>query len=119
SMVDAPVSGGVKGAEAGNLTIMVGGSVTDFDRAKPILSAYGKIIIHAGPDGNGQVAKICNNMILGISMIAISEAYTLGKSLGLSPEKLFEISSQSSGQCWAMTKYSPVPGLMEGVPANN
>jgi 3-hydroxyisobutyrate dehydrogenase len=118
-MVDAPVSGGVAGASAGTLTIMVGGAQDDFQRAHSILQGYGKTIIHAGAAGNGQVAKICNNLILGISMIAVSEAFTLGERLGLPAETLFAISSQASGQCWAMTRYSPVPGLVEGVPSNH
>ena len=118
-MVDAPVSGGVAGAEAGTLTVMVGGTEQAFERAKPYLEVYGKTIVHAGDAGNGQVAKICNNMILGISMIAISEAYNLGEKLGLPAQKLFDISSQASGQCWSMTSYSPVPGILENVPSNN
>jgi 3-hydroxyisobutyrate dehydrogenase len=118
-MIDAPVSGGVAGAKAGTLTFMVGGLEQDFHRAKPILESMGKTIVHAGPAGNGQVAKICNNMILGISMIAVSEAFTLGKKLGLDAEKLFEISSHASGQCWSMTSYCPVPGLVPTAPSNN
>lgn len=118
-MIDAPVSGGVTGAEAGTLTFMVGGSEANFLRAKPILEAMGKTIVHAGPNGNGQAAKICNNMILGISMIAVAEAFTLGKKLGLDPQKLFEISSHASGQCWSMTSYCPVPGLVPTSPANH
>lgn len=118
-MVDAPVSGGVKGAEEARLTVMVGGTDQAFNRAQPFLACYGKTIVHAGSAGNGQVAKICNNMILGISMIGISEAYTLGEKLGLPAKKLFEISSKASGQCWSMTSYSPVPGIMENVPSNN
>lgn len=117
--VDAPVSGGVTGATNGTLTFMVGGEEQAFHAAQPILSAMGQKIIHTGTKGNGQVAKICNNMILGISMIAISEAFTLAEHLGLSPQKLFEVVSNSSGQCWAMTKYAPVPGVLENVPANN
>ena len=117
--LDAPVSGGVVGAENAALTIMVGGKEQAFQKALPILEVVGKKIIHAGKEGNGQVAKICNNMILGISMIAISEAFNLGEKLGLSTEKLFEISSNASGQCWSMTSYCPVPGLVEGVPSNN
>ena len=119
SVLDAPVSGGVAGAEAGTLTFMVGGDEKDFLTAKPILASMGKTIVHAGPHGNGQVAKICNNMILGISMIAVSEAFTLAKKLGLSAEKLFEISSHASGQCWSMTSYCPVPGLVATSPANH
>lgn len=118
-MVDAPVSGGIAGATAGTLTIMVGSDSQDFQAAKPILEVVGKNIIHAGPPGNGQVAKICNNMILGVSMIAISEAYSLAENLGLSAKKLYEICSEATGQCWALTNYSPVPGILENVPANN
>jgi 3-hydroxyisobutyrate dehydrogenase len=118
AMIDAPVSGGTAAAEAATLTFMVGGTEVDFDRAKSILAQMGKAVIHAGPSGNGQAAKICNNMILGISMIAISEAFMLGKKLGLDPQKLFEISSQASGQCWSMTSYCPVPGIMPNVPAS-
>jgi len=117
--VDAPVSGGVGGASAGTLTIMVGGSKEAFERAKIILNALGKTIIHTGVAGSGQAAKICNNMILGISMIAVSEAFVLAKHLDLAPEKLFEVVTHSSGQCWAMSHYVPVPGLLENVPANN
>jgi 3-hydroxyisobutyrate dehydrogenase len=117
-MVDAPVSGGVAGAEAGTLTFMVGGSETAFARAKPVLESMGKNIIHAGGSGSGQAAKICNNMILGVSMIAVSEAFVLAEKLGLDPQKLFEISSQSSGQCWSLTSYCPMPGLVPSSPAN-
>lgn len=117
-MLDAPVSGGVMGAEAGTLTIMVGGDQEDFQSAYPIFECMGKKIIYAGQAGNGQAAKICNNMILGISMIAISEAFTLAEKLGLSSETLFNISSNASGQCWAMTQYCPVPGLVPSSPAN-
>lgn len=118
-MVDAPVSGGVVGAEAGTLTFMVGGSATAFERSKPILTAMGKTIVHTGSSGTGQAAKICNNMILGVSMIAVSEAFTLAKKLGLDPQKLFEVSSNSSGQCWSMTSYCPEPGLVPKAPANH
>jgi 3-hydroxyisobutyrate dehydrogenase len=117
-MVDAPVSGGVGGATAGTLTFMVGGAGAAFARAEPILSIMGKAVVHAGGPGNGQAAKICNNMILGISMIAVSEAFALGQKLGLEPDRLFEISSQSSGQCWSMTTYCPVPGPVPASPAN-
>lgn len=117
--VDAPVSGGVKGAMQGTLTIMVGGSDEAFKKALPFLSHMGKKIIHTGSSGSGQAAKICNNMILGISMIAISEAFTLAEHLGLGLKKLFEVVNNSSGQCWAMSNYVPVPGLLENVPANN
>lgn len=119
SMIDAPVSGGVAAAQAAGLTFMVGGTEKDFQRAKPILECMGKAVIHAGSIGNGQAAKICNNMILGISMIAVSEAFTLGKKLGLDPQKLFEISSKASGQCWSMTSYCPVPDIMPNVPASH
>jgi len=118
-MIDAPVSGGVVGAEAATLAIMVGGEDANFAKAQPYLTCLGKTIVHAGPAGNGQAAKICNNMILGISMIAVSEAFTLAEKLGLSPEAFFAISSKASGQCWSMTSYPPVPGLVDGVPSNN
>jgi 3-hydroxyisobutyrate dehydrogenase len=118
-VVDAPVSGGVAAAAAGTLTFMVGGTVEAFQAAQPVLSIMGQKIIYTGIAGSGQVAKICNNMILGISMIAISEAFTLAEQLGLSPDKLFEVVNNASGQCWAMTKYAPVPGILENVPANN
>lgn len=117
--VDAPVSGGVAGAKAGTLTIMVGGTAHAFEQAKAILIHVGKKIIHTGIAGTGQAAKICNNMILGISMIAISEAFALAKHLDLTPEKLFEVVTNSSGQCWAMSQYVPVPGILENVPANH
>jgi 3-hydroxyisobutyrate dehydrogenase len=117
-MVDAPVSGGVGGAQGGTLTFMVGGPDDAFAQAKPILEAMGKTIVHAGGAGNGQAAKICNNMILGISMIAVSEAFVLAEKLGLDAQKLFDISSKSSGQCWSMTSYCPVPGPVPTSPAN-
>ncbi len=118
SMIDAPVSGGVGGAEAGTLTFMVGGSNDAFAQAKPVLAQMGKNIFHAGGAGNGQVAKVCNNMILGISMIAVSEAFVLGEKLGLDAQTLFDISSTASGQCWSMTSYCPVPGPVPTSPAN-
>jgi 3-hydroxyisobutyrate dehydrogenase len=118
-MLDAPVSGGVAGAQAATLTVMVGGSDTAFERARPVLEGMGKNIVHAGVAGSGQAAKICNNMILGISMIAVCEAFVLAEKLGLDARKLFEISSQSSGQCWSMTSYCPVPGLVPTSPANH
>jgi 3-hydroxyisobutyrate dehydrogenase len=118
AMLDAPVSGGTGGAQAGTLTFMVGGSAAAFDRARPILEQMGKTIVHAGGAGNGQAAKICNNMILGVSMIAVSEAFVLAEKLGLDAQKLFDISSKSSGQCWSMTSYCPVPGLVPTSPAN-
>ena len=117
-MVDAPVSGGVGGAQGGTLTFMVGGSDEAFEMAKPVLEAMGKTIVHAGGPGNGQAAKICNNMVLGISMIAVSEAFVLAEKLGLDAQKLFDISSKSSGQCWSMTSYCPVPGPVPTSPAN-
>jgi len=117
-MVDAPVSGGVGGAQAGTLTFMVGGSDEAFEKAQPILELMGKTIVHAGGSGNGQAAKICNNMVLGISMIAVSEAFVLAEKLGLDAQKLFDISSKSSGQCWSMTSYCPVPGPVPTSPAN-
>jgi 3-hydroxyisobutyrate dehydrogenase len=117
-MVDAPVSGGVGGAEAGTLTFMVGGSDSAFARAEPILQAMGKAVIHAGGPGTGQAAKICNNMLLGISMIGTAEAFALAGKLGLEAQKLFDISSKSSGQCWSMTSYCPAPGPVPTSPAN-
>jgi len=118
SMLDAPVSGGVGGAVAGSLTFMVGGSDAAFAQAEPYLAQMGKNIIHAGGVGNGQAAKICNNMILGISMIAVSEAFVLAEKLGLDKQKLYDISSTASGQCWALTSYCPVPGPLPASPAN-
>ena len=118
AMVDAPVSGGVAGAEAASLTFMVGGDAAAFARAEPILKAMGKAVIHAGGPGNGQAAKICNNMILGISMIAVSEAFLLAEKLGLDHQKLFDIASKASGQCWSLTSYCPVPGPVPNSPAN-
>ena len=117
-MVDAPVSGGTAGAAAATLTFMVGGSEAAFARAQPVLAQMGKTIVHAGPAGNGQAAKICNNMILGVTMIAVSEAFVLAEKLGLEHQRLFDISSKSSGQCWAMTSYCPVPGPVPNSPAN-
>lgn len=117
-MVDAPVSGGVGGAEAGTLTFMVGGAEAAFTKAKPVLDVMGKNIFHAGQAGNGQVAKVCNNMILGISMIGVCEAFSLGEKLGLDAQTLFDISSTASGQCWSMTSYCPVPGPVPAAPSN-
>ncbi|GAB4134315.1 MAG: 3-hydroxyisobutyrate dehydrogenase [Rhodothalassiaceae bacterium] len=117
-MVDAPVSGGVAGAEAGTLTFMVGGDVQAFDAARPVLSAMGAKIVHAGGPGNGQAAKICNNMLLAITMIGTSEAFALARRLGLSDEKFFEIASTSSGQNWSLTSYCPVPGPVPAAPSN-
>jgi 3-hydroxyisobutyrate dehydrogenase len=118
AMIDAPVSGGVAGAQAATLTFMVGGGDDAFERARPLLEAMGKTIVHAGGPGNGQAAKICNNMILGASMIVVAEAFLLAEKLGLDAQKLFDISSKSSGQCWSMTSYCPVPGLVPTSPAN-
>lgn len=116
--LDAPVSGGVGGASAGTLTFMVGGSADAFARAEAILAAMGTKIVHCGDAGAGQAAKICNNMILGISMIAVSEAFVLAEKLGLSQQALFDVSSTSSGQCWSLTSYCPVPGPVPTSPAN-
>jgi 3-hydroxyisobutyrate dehydrogenase len=117
--VDAPVSGGVGGAVAGTLTFMAGGSEPAFAAAQPVLAAMGKKIVHCGPAGAGQAAKICNNMILGISMIGVSEAFVLAESLGLDKQALFDVASTSSGQCWSLTTYCPVPGPVPASPANN
>lgn len=119
AMLDAPVSGGVAGAKAHTLTIMVGGNEANFQRALPILQALGKKVVHAGHDGSGQAAKICNNLLLGISMIGVCEAFNLADKLGLEAKKFFEISSNASGQCWSMTSYCPVPGVLENVPSSN
>ncbi len=117
--LDAPVSGGVAGAAAGTLTFMVGGAQAAFAQAEPILKAMGKAAIHTGGPGNGQAAKICNNMILGISMIGVSEAFVLAEKLGLPSQTLFDVSSRASGQCWSLTSYCPVPGPVPASPANN
>ena len=116
--LDAPVSGGVTGAAAGTLTFMVGGADAAFARAQDLFSAMGKTIVHAGAAGAGQAAKICNNMLAGISMLAVSEALALARRLGLDSRKFFEIASKSSGQCWALTSYSPEPGLVPTAPSN-
>jgi 3-hydroxyisobutyrate dehydrogenase len=117
-MVDAPVSGGVGGAQAATLTFMVGGNAETFARAKPLLDVMGKTIVHAGGSGNGQAAKICNNMMLGVAMIGVCEAFNLADKLGLDRQKLFDITSKSSGQSWALTSYCPVPGPVPASPAN-
>ena len=117
--VDAPVSGGTGGAAAGTLTFMAGGADTAFARAQPLLEVMGKRIVHCGGPGAGQAAKICNNMILGASMIAVCEAFVLAEKLGLSHQALFDVASTSSGQCWSLTTYCPVPGPVPGSPANN
>jgi 3-hydroxyisobutyrate dehydrogenase len=117
-MIDAPVSGGVIGAEAGTLTFMVGGETAAFARAEPILQAMGRTIVHAGPAGSGQTAKLCNNMILAASMIAVCEGFALAEKLGLPAQTLFDICSKSTSQCWAMTGYCPVPGPVPAAPSN-
>lgn len=117
-MVDAPVSGGTGGAEAGTLTFMVGGSVADFERAKPVLQCMGKNIVHCGDAGNGQVAKICNNMMLAIEMIATSEGMALAAKLGMDPKVFAGIANTSSGRCWSSDTYNPYPGVLENVPAS-
>ncbi|WP_319531391.1 3-hydroxyisobutyrate dehydrogenase [uncultured Cohaesibacter sp.] len=117
-MVDAPVSGGTVGAAAGTLTFMVGGSEEAFAAAKPYLDIMGKTVVHAGGAGNGQAAKICNNMMLGIQMISVCEAFVLAEKLGLDHQKLYDISSTASGQCWSLTSYCPVPGPLPTSPAN-
>jgi 3-hydroxyisobutyrate dehydrogenase len=116
--VDAPVSGGVGGATAATLTFMCGGSDEAFARAKPILDKMGKRIVHCGGDGAGQAAKICNNMILGATMIVTCEAFALAEKLGLSAEALFDVASTASGQSWSLTSYCPVPGPVPASPAN-
>jgi 3-hydroxyisobutyrate dehydrogenase len=117
--VDAPVSGGIAAANAGTLTFMVGGTDEGFARAEPILAKMGKAVIHAGDAGAGQGAKICNNMLLGASMIATCETLALAQKLGLDPQKFFDIASVSSGQCWSLTSYAPLPGVGPVTPADN
>jgi 3-hydroxyisobutyrate dehydrogenase len=116
--LDSPVSGGVGGAEAGTLTFMAGGEDAAVEAARPILLAMGKNVVHTGASGSGQAAKICNNLILGVSMIGVCEAFVLAEQLGLSAEKLFAVSSTSSGQCWSLTTYCPVPGPVPTAPSN-
>ena len=118
AMVDAPVSGGVAAATAGTLTFMVGGTDNAFDRARPILEAMGKTIVHAGDAGAGQAAKVCNNMLLAITMIGTCEAFALAEKLGLKDQVFFDIASKASGQSWSMTSYCPVPGPVPTSPAN-
>jgi len=117
-MLDAPVSGGVGGATAGTLTFMVGGSEAGLDRARTVLAAMGRSIVHAGGAGAGQSAKLCNNMILAVSMLAVSEGFVLADKLGLAREKMFEIVAASTGQCWSLTSYCPVPGPVPAAPSN-
>ncbi|OJU39496.1 MAG: 3-hydroxyisobutyrate dehydrogenase [Microbacterium sp. 69-10] len=116
--IDAPVSGGVVGAEAGTLAFMVGGADEDFEAALPLLEAMGKRIVHCGGPGLGQAAKVCNNMILGISQIAVAEAFVLAERLGLEHQAMYDVVSQASGQCWALTTNCPVPGPVPTSPAN-
>jgi 3-hydroxyisobutyrate dehydrogenase len=118
-MVDAPVSGGIAAAAAGSLAFMVGGSDEAFAKAKPIIEPMAKAVIHAGGPGAGQAAKICNNLILGATMIVTCEAFVLARKLGLDPQVFFDISSQASGQSWSMTTYCPVPGVGPKTPADN
>jgi len=117
-MLDAPVSGGVMGAQGGTLTFMVGGTDAAFRKGRPILANMGRTIVHAGASGNGQIAKICNNMILASSMIAVCEGFSLAEQLGLSAQTLFDICSTSTSQCWAMTNYCPMPGPVPAAPSN-
>jgi 3-hydroxyisobutyrate dehydrogenase len=117
SMADAPVSGGTGGAEAGTLTFMVGAEPALFALIRPILAEMGKNIVHCGGAGNGQVAKICNNMLLGISMVGVAEAMNLGAALGIDPQVLAGIINTSSGRCWSSDTYNPYPGVMDNVPA--
>ena len=118
-MADTPVSGGIAAANGGSLTFMVGGDDEAFAMAKPILSAMGKAVIHAGSDGNGQAAKICNNMLLGATMVATCEAFAMAEKIGLDAQTFYDISSVSSGQSWSMTSYCPVPGVGPQSPADN
>jgi 3-hydroxyisobutyrate dehydrogenase len=117
--LDAPVSGGTGGAKGATLTFMVGGETAAFETGRPILEKMGKKVVHCGASGAGQAAKICNNMILGISMIGVGEAFVLAEKLGLSHQALFDVASTSSGQCWSLTTYCPVPGPVPTSPANN
>ena len=119
AMVDAPVSGGIAAANGGTLTFMVGGTDEAFSRAEPILAAMGKAVIHAGVSGAGQAAKICNNMLLGASMIATCETFRMAERLGLDLQTFYDIASKASGQCWSMTSYCPVPGVGPQSPADN
>ncbi len=118
AVIDAPVSGGVMGAEAGTLTFMVGGAASDLERARPILAGMGRNIFHAGEAGSGQVAKICNNMMAAVGMIVTSEAFALARKFGMAPETLRDIVSASTGGCFALTNYPPVPGLLPNVPSS-
>ena len=117
-MVDAPVSGGIAAAEGGTLTFMVGGTEEAFETARPFLESMGKAVIHAGGPGSGQAAKICNNMLLGATMVATCETFVLAEKLGLKPQTFFDIASKASGQSWSMTSYCPVPGVGPETPAD-
>ena len=117
-MIDAPVSGGVGGADAGTLTFMCGGEIEAYNRAEPILKSMGKNIFHAGKAGSGQAAKVCNNLMLAIEMIAVSEGFLLAEKLDLDAQKLWDIASTATSKCWSMTEYCPVPGLVPSSPAN-
>ncbi|SOB87428.1 3-hydroxyisobutyrate dehydrogenase [Sphingomonas guangdongensis] len=119
TMVDAPVSGGIAAAAAGTLTFMVGGSAAGFARAEPFLTDMGKAVIHAGASGSGQAAKVCNNLLLASSMIATCEALTLAAKLGLDPQKFYDIASVSTGSCWSLNAYAPLPGVGPVTPADN
>ncbi|OLL28393.1 3-hydroxyisobutyrate dehydrogenase [Burkholderia sp. SRS-W-2-2016] len=118
SFVDAPVSGGTGGAAAGTLTFMVGGSASAYERVKPVLAAMGKNIVHCGDTGTGQVAKICNNLVLGISMAGVAEAMSLGEALGIDPKVLGGIINTSTGRCWSSDTYNPMPGVIDTAPAS-
>lgn len=117
-LADAPVSGGTAGAAAGTLTFMVGASDALFARIEPVLQGMGRRIVHCGDVGNGQVAKVCNNLVLGVTMIGVSEAMALGVNLGMDPKVLADIINASSGRCWSSDTYNPFPGVMEGVPSS-
>lgn len=117
--LDAPVSGGSAGAIAGTLTFMVGGSAQSFDQAQPLFAVMGQKAVHCGDAGAGQIAKLCNNMLLGISMIATSEAFAMGQKLGLDPQRLFDVISTSSGSCWSVNTYCPLPGVGPDSPADH
>ena len=117
-MLDAPVSGGTMGAQGGTLTFMVGGPESAFARGRPVLEKMGRTIVHAGPSGSGQTAKICNNMILAVSMIGVCEGFALAEKLGLPAQTLFDITAHRPAQCWAMTNYCPMPGPVPAAPSN-
>ena len=118
AFVDAPVSGGTGGAAAGTLTFMVGGSVAEFERVTPVLTGMGRNVVHCGPTGMGQVAKVCNNLVLGISMAGVAEAMSLGVALGIDPKVLGGILNTSTGRCWSADTYNPYPGVIETAPSS-